>query len=188
MLRLDPRSTALVLIDLQNGVVGMPLAPRSGAEVVQAGRHLADRFRQAGAPVVLVTVDFAADGGDVLRQPVDKPRLPGGRPAGWADLVDGLARPGDLLVTKHQWGAFYGTALDLKLRRRGIRTIVLGGIATNMGVESTARQGWEHGYAVVVAEDATASRTADMHAFAVGTIFPLISRVTASRNIELRND
>jgi nicotinamidase-related amidase len=45
-------------------------------------------------------------------------------------------------VTKHQWGAFYGTDLDVQLRRRGIQTIVLGGVATNIGVESTARQAW----------------------------------------------
>ncbi len=191
MPRLDPDTTALVLIDLQNGAVGMPLAPRSGAEVMQAGRGLADRFRQAGALVVLVNVSWAADRGDALRQPVDDKSVslpPGGFPAEWADLVDGLAWPGDLLVTKHQWGAFYGTALDLQLRRRGIRTIVLGGIATNMGVESTARQAWEHGYEVVLVEDATASRTAEMHEFAVSTILPLISRVTASSDIELRND
>ncbi len=160
MLSLDPRTTALVLIDLQNGILGLPLAPRSGAEVVRIGRELAERFRQAGALVVLVNATWAKDGGDALRQPVDRPRPipPGGYPEGWSNLVDGLAGPGDLLITKHQWGAFYGTALDLQLRRRGIRTIVLGGVATNMGVESTARQAWEHGYEVVVAEDATTER------------------------------
>ncbi|OWK36557.1 hydrolase [Fimbriiglobus ruber] len=191
MIRLNPTTTALVLIDLQNGVVGRPLAPRSGSDVVRAGGELAGRFRQAGALVVLVNVSWADDGRDALRQLVDKPRPvppPGGFPEGWSDLVDGLARPGDLLVTKHQWGAFFGTALDLQLRRRGIKTIVLGGIATNMGVESTARQAWEHAYEVVVAEDATAGLSAEMHAFAIGTIFPMISRVTTTSNIELGND
>jgi nicotinamidase-related amidase len=77
--------------------------------------------------------------------------------------------------------------LDLKLRRRGIKTIVLGGIATNMGIESTARQAWEHGYEVVLVEDATSSFTAEMHGFAVSTIFPRISRVTTASDIELGN-
>ena len=190
MLRLDPKTTALVLIDLQNGVVGLPLAPRPASDVVQVGRELAERFRQAGALVVLVNVTFAKDRSDALRQSVDRPRPvpPGGYPEGWSNLVDGLAKPGDVLITKHQWGAFYGTALDLQLRRRGIGTIVLGGIATNAGVESTARQAWEHAYAVVVAEDATSSGSAEMHAFSIGTMLPMISRVTTASNIDLRND
>ena len=188
MIQVDPRTTALVLIDLQNGVMGLPLAPRSAAEVVRVSVALAERFRQVGAVVVLVNVSFADDR-DRLHQPVDQPMSlqVTSLPAEWSDLVDGLARPTDLVITKHQWGAFYGTALDLKLRRRGIRTIVLGGIATNMGVESTARQAWEHGYEVVLVEDATSSLTTEMHGFAVSTIFPRISRVTTASDIELGN-
>jgi nicotinamidase-related amidase len=188
MIRLDPTTTALVLIDLQKPILGRPMAPRSSQRVIEVGRELADRFRQAGAVVVLVNVNLA-DGRDWPQQSVDRPMsLPmGSLPADHADLVDGLAAPGDLFITKHQWGAFYGTALDLKLRRRGIRTIVLGGVATNMGVESTARQAWEHGYEVVLAEDATASQTPEMHQFAINTIFPLISRVVPSSGIALGN-
>ena len=190
MIQLSATTTALVLIDLQNGIVGRPLAPRSGSDVVKTASELAERFRQNGALVVLVNANWAKDRGDALGQPVDRPRpVPTeGFPDGWSDLVDGLARPGDLLITKQQWGAFYGTPLDLQLRRRGIRTIVLGGIATNMGVESTARQAWEHAYEVVVVEDAMASVSAEMHAFAIGTILPMISRVTTAEKIELRND
>ena len=148
MLILDPRSTALVLIDLQNGIIGTPLAPRSGRDVLATATAFARRFRAAGAPVVLVHFALADDYADALRQPVDQPTpLPaGGLPAGWSDLGGGLAEAGDIGITKRQWGAFYGTELDLQLRRRGIRTIVLGGIATNFGVESTARQAWEHSY------------------------------------------
>lgn len=185
---LPPTSTALVLIDLQNGIVSQPqLAPRAGRDVVAAAQRLADRFRAAGAPVVLVNVAFAADSGDALRQPVDRPSLPppGGLPADWSQLVDGLAQPGDLRVTKHQWGAFYGTDLDVQLRRRGVRTVVIGGIATNMGVESTARQAYEHGYEVIIAEDATASRSAEMHRFAVQHILPLLSRVRQADDLAL---
>ncbi|WP_342361654.1 hydrolase [Terrarubrum flagellatum] len=185
MIELDPRSAALVLIDLQNGIVAMPLAPRTGAEIVAAGRSLAERFRAAGAPVVLVNVGWSADQGDMLRQPVDQAmaRPPGGLPAGWSDLVDGLAQPGDIRITKRQWGAFHGTELDLQLRRRGVNTLVLGGIATNFGVEAVARGAYEHGYAVVVAEDAAASMSAEMHAFSIERIMPRISRVTRAAEI-----
>jgi nicotinamidase-related amidase len=163
----------------------MNLAPRSGPEVLAAAMDLANRFRSAGAPVVLVRVGFAPDFADALRQPVDQPmqRPAGGLPAGWSEFSPGLAHSGDIVVVKRQWGAFHGTELDLQLRRRGIRTIVLGGIATNFGVESTARQAWEHGYEVVVAEDACASVSADLHDTAVRFIFPRIARVTSGEQV-----
>ncbi len=185
MINLDPRTTALVLIDLQKPIVAMPLSPYSGNEIVSVCRSLAETFRRAGARVVLVNVAFAKDFGDALRTTVDEPFSPppGGLPEDWAELVDGLAQPTDLRVTKHQWGAFYGTDLDVQLRRRGIKSIVLGGIATNFGVESTAEQAWERGYEVVVAKDATASRSAEMYAFSIQSILPRISRVTNAANI-----
>ncbi len=187
MMSLPASRTALVLIDLQKGIVGRALAPRPGDDVVARSKRLAGRFRAAGAPVVLVNVAFSADFADAVRTPVDRPFSPppGGFPEDWTELVDGLAEPGDLTVTKRQWGAFYGTDLDLQLRRRGITTIVLGGIATNMGVESTARAAHEHGYAVVVAEDATSSLSADMHGFAFEHIFPMLGRVTTTEAVEL---
>jgi nicotinamidase-related amidase len=180
----DPRTTALVLIDLQNGIVAMPLQPRSGPAVVAAGKALAETFRAAQAPVVLVNVAWAPDFGDAPPSNVDQPlRAAGGMPPDWSKLVDGLAQPSDLRVTKHQWGAFTGTDLDVQLRRRGIRTIVLGGIATNFGVESTARSGWELGYSLVLAEDAMSAPTAEMHAFAVQRIFPRLGRVRKTREV-----
>jgi nicotinamidase-related amidase len=96
-----------------------------------------------------------------------------------------LAAPTDIRVTKHQWGAFYGTDLDVQLRRRSIKTIVLGGVATNMGVESSARQAWERNYALIIVEDATSSLSAEMHAFSVTTILPLIGRVVKAADIDL---
>ncbi len=184
---LDPKSTALVLIDLQKGVLARTTAPHSVDQVFQSARDLITRFRGAGAPVVLVNVGWSNDGKDILRQPVDQPPAipPRGFPEGFMDLVDGLAQPGDILITKRQWGAFHGTELDLQLRRRGIQTIVLGGVATNIGVESTARQAWEHGYAVVLAEDATSALSAEMHAFSITHIMPRIARVSKTIAIEL---
>src|SRR6201998_2516872 len=187
MLELDPKTTALVLIDLQKGIRGHELKPYPADRVTKAGSALADTFREAGAPVVLVNVGFAKDFKDALRQPVDRPFAapPGGFPENFSELIDGLAKPGDILVTKRQWGAFHGTELDLQLRRRGIQTIVLGGVATNMGVESTARQAWEHGYAVVLAEAAPTSLSAEMHAFAFEHVFPRLGRVAKADEIEL---
>ena len=181
----DPKTTALVLIDLQNGTLGMPLAPRSGAEVLETGKALAKRFRAAGALVVLVRVAFSSDFADTPSQEVDQPlkRPPGGLPAAWSTLADGLAQPSDLVVTKRQWGAFYGTELDLQLRRRGIRSIVLGGVATNFGVESTARAAWEHGYDLFLVEDACATITEELHAIALQHIFPRIARIGTAQTI-----
>ncbi|MCQ2004769.1 hydrolase [Rhizobium sp. NRK18] len=188
MISLDPKTTALVLIDLQKGIAqGRTLAPHSGDDVIARGKALAARFREAGSPVVLVNVGWHADLGDGLKQPVDEPmaRPPGGLPADWSELVDGLAEPGDLRVTKRQWGAFNGTELDLQLRRRGIRTIVLGGIATNFGVESTARQAYELGYELVILEDACSTMSEDMHAFPFRYVFPRIARIATSSTMEL---
>jgi len=188
MIELDAKSTALVLIDLQNGILGQSLGPSSGGEVLDVGKVLAGRFRAVRAPVVLVNVGWSTDYADALHQPVDRPvqRPEGGFPPAWSALAEGLAQPGDLFLTKHHWGAFHGTELDLQLRRRGIRTIVLGGVATNFGVESTARQAWERGYAVVLAKDACTSVSAELHEMAVGQIFPRISRVVVSADIALR--
>ncbi len=184
-MQIDPARTALILIDLQKGIVGNKLAPRSGADVVLAADALAQRFRAAGAPVVLVRVEWSRGFPDALRQPVDEPPayLASGLPAGWGDIVDGLAQPGDIPIVKRQWGAFHGTELDLQLRRRGIDTVVLGGIATNFAVESTARQAWELGYAVIAAEDMTASFSTELHDMAIRSIFPRISRVVRCADI-----
>ncbi len=187
MIILPAAATALILVDLQKGIVGLPLAPRSGEAVLAKGKELARRFRIAKAPVVLVNVAFAPDFSDALKAPVDRPMQapPGGFPEDWSELADGLAEASDLKVTKRQWGAFYGTDLDLQLRRRGVTTVVIGGVSTNMGVESTARAAHEHGYAVVLAEDAATTFSAEMHAFAFEHIFPHLGRVARTDEIEL---
>jgi nicotinamidase-related amidase len=174
-----------VLIDLQKAIVGRTLAPYSGSDVLKTAIDLAERFRRVNAPVVLVNVGWSPDFKDALRQPVDQPMTPppGGFPADFMELAEGLKQSGDICITKRQWGAFHGTELDLQLRRRGIQTIVLGGIATNIGVESTARQAWEHGYAIILAEDATSGQSVEMHHFAVKNIFPRISRISNAAGI-----
>ena len=182
MITLDPKTSALVLIDLQQGILAMSTAPRPSSAVLAAGKTLAERFRAANAAVALVRVEWAADFSDAPPGKTDQapPRPPGGFPRVSASLAEGLANPSDILIVKRQWGAFTGTELDLKLRRRGVRTIALAGISTNAGVESTARHAWELGYDVVVVEDACASHSAEAHDFAVKTIFPRIARVTTA--------
>ncbi len=90
-----------------------------------------------------------------------------------------------LAITKRHWGAFHGTELDLQLRRRGIRSLVIAGIATNFGVEMTAREAWQHGYAVVIAEDACSGSGEGLHAFAIERILPRVARVRRAAEILL---
>jgi nicotinamidase-related amidase len=187
MIELDPRNSALVLIDLQKGILGYSLTPVTSQELLERGRALAERFRIAKATVVLVNVAFSPDGADMLRQPVDQaqPLPAGGLPDGWSDFPPGLMQTGDLKITKRQWGAFYGTELDLQLRRRGIRTIVLGGVATHIGVESTARQAYEHGYELLIVTDVTTSSDAEGHEMSMKHIMPRLARVVQSGDITL---
>jgi nicotinamidase-related amidase len=185
MIALPTASTALILIDLQKGIVARQFAPCSFEAVLAKGKGLAQRFRVAKAPVMLVNAAFAPDLSDALKAPVERTMQapPDGYPEDWSELADGLAEASDLKVTRQQWGAFYGS--DLQLRRRGVTTVVIGGVATNMGVESTARAAHEHGYAVVLAEDAATTFSAEMHAFAFEHIFPHLGRVAKTDEIEL---
>jgi nicotinamidase-related amidase len=145
---------------------------------------LAEGFRAAGAPVVRVRVSFSGDLADALRPPVDQPTHYASLPPGWDEFPEPLPLS-DLVITKRQWGAFYGTELDLQLRRRGTRRIVLGGIATNIGVESTARSAAEHGYELVIPEDLCSSLSVETHAFSFKYILPRLARITTSDKITL---
>jgi nicotinamidase-related amidase len=178
------KTSALVLIDLQRGVLAMPLAPHSAATVYERSMRLADRFRAASGLVLRIRVSFSRDLADAPRSPVDQPMNHGTLPPGWDEFPE-APDPSDVVITKRHWGGFHGTELDLQLRRREIGAIVLGGIATNMGVESTARSAAEHGYELVVAEDLCSALDADMHAFSFRHILPRLARVTSSEGIVL---
>ena len=184
---LDPTTTALVMIDLQRGILGMDLAPYDSATILQKSLSLAERFRKAGGLVVPVHVAFGKNGRDAPCGLSDV----GGRaalrqlPADWAEFAEGVVQEEDLVILKQQWGAFTGTKLDSSLRRRGIKTIVLTGIATNFGVESTARFAWELGYNVVIVEDSCTSFGKEVHDMAVNVVFPRIARVVTSDNLTL---
>jgi nicotinamidase-related amidase len=183
-LKLDAATTALVLIDLQQGILAYAKAPRDAAAVLANAAPLAAAFRAARAPVVLVKVGFSPDGGDALKAIVDAPNPAVAPPANWmADPAELPPRPEDIHIVKRQWGAFHGTELDLQLRRRGIRTIVLAGIATSIGVESTGRFAWELGYDIVFVEDATSGPDAAMHANSFEKVFPRLGRVRRTADV-----
>lgn len=182
---LDPRRTAIVVIDLQKGIVGFPGQPYSAASVVANAAALLDAARSAGAQPILVHVGRSPDGGDGLQAACDQPmRMAGALPPDWSELIPELNRqPNDIVILKRQWGAFYGTDLELQLRRRGLHTIVLCGIATAFGVESTARDAYEHGFEQVFAEDAMTDRTTESHTDAIAHIFPRMGRVRSTAEI-----
>ncbi len=186
MLVLDPKATALVVVDLQHGVLALPLTPYDGAQVVARSVELGHAVAGAGGTIVLVNVSYADDYADRPSQPTDAPMsLPtGGLPGDWATLAPEVsALPARVRITKRQQSAFYGTELDLQLRRRGISTVLLCGIATNFGVEATARDAHNHNYAVVIAADACTSVAPTLHEFAVTKILPRIARVRGSSEI-----
>jgi nicotinamidase-related amidase len=171
-------NVALVAIDLQHGIVGLPVTPHSSETVVGNTARLAAACREAGAPVVFVRISHEPDAGAALQPRVDEPGYPPKADPQFAELVEELDRqPGDLVVTKRQWGAFHGTELDTQLRRRGVTDIILTGIATNIGVESTARQSYEHAYHTVIVSDAVSGLSESDHDFAFSRIFPKISQV-----------
>jgi nicotinamidase-related amidase len=182
---LEPRRTAVVVIDLQKGIVGFPGIPHSTPSVVANCVELLAAARSVGAQPVLVHVGRSPDDGDALKMTVDEPmRSAAPMPPDWSELIVELNRqPGDIVILKRQWGAFYGTDLDLQLRRRGMKTIVLCGIATEFGVESTARDAYEHGYELVFAEDAMTARNAESHANSIAHIFPRLGRVRSTAEI-----
>ena len=184
---IDPR-TALVLIDLQNGITAL-VDPAVLAEPVARAAELAAAFRARDLPVILVRTGFAPDGADAPRNRTGVVR-PSGRPAArelaerpsaqvnWTDPLAAVdPRPSDVVVIKHQPGAFHGTDLDVQLRRRGVTGIVLGGVATSLGVESTGRAGYDHGYNLTFAADAMTDPDLDAHEHSLRVTFPKFGEV-----------
>ncbi len=185
-MKLNPATTALVLIDLQEGILPFGLGPHSARDVVARAAKLAQQFRAANAPVILVRVGWSADFAEALKQPVDTQHAAAVLPDNWWDWAAGLGeQESDIKVIKRQWGAFYGTDLELQLRRRGIENIVLAGISTNIGVESTARNAWELGFNLVIAEDVCTAGSAEQHQSSFDWIFPRIAQVRQSGEIVL---
>lgn len=179
-------ATALVVIDLQKGIVAIPTEPHNAALVVENSGKLAEKFRKNDMPVFLVRVEPPADGREILQPSADRSfSTSGAKSPEWCEIVPEMKPEEfrDFIITKRQWGAFYGTELDARLRRRGIDTIVLCGIATDFGVESTARFAYEFGYNQIFAEDAMTGLSAEGHRHAIQEIFPLIGNVRRTEEI-----
>ena len=182
-LELNRARTALVVIDLQKGIVSRKTMPYDPQLVVENAAKLTDAFRKNSIHVILVRVVATSE--DRLNPISDEKWVaPTEMPSDWAEFPEALkAEEADLIITKKQWGAFYGTELDLQLRRRNIDTIVLCGIATNYGVESTARFAYEYGYQQIFAEDAMSAMSEDAHKASVDFVFKRIGRVRETDEI-----
>jgi nicotinamidase-related amidase len=169
-------TSALILIDLQKGIVGS-VRPAVD-EVVANAAALADAFRAHGRTVVLVNVAGGASGR------TDAQAAGGARPSmpdGFADLIPELgSAPDDIRLTKHRWGAFTGSDLDEQLRARGVTQVVLGGVSTSVGVETTARSAYELGYHVVLATDAMLDRDPVCHEHSLTRVFPKLGETSTT--------
>jgi nicotinamidase-related amidase len=178
---LDP-NTALLVVDLQKGLVGLPTAhPVDG--VISNAAALIEAFRARKLPVVLINVDGSAPGR------IERPRPHHAFPTDWTDFVPELNRqPTDHVVTKQTWGAFTGTDLEQHLRASDVTQVVVVGVATSAGVESTARHAHELGFNVALAIDAMTDLDADAHHNSVARIFPKLGETgTAEQLIDLLN-
>lgn len=172
----DPK-TALIIVDLQKGIVGFETA-HPAENVIRNSRRLADAFRERGLPVVLVNVDGGAPGR------TERPRPSGTWPADFAELVPELRQqPGDIVVTKRTWGAFASSDLEQRLKSLGVTQVVVTGIATTAGVESTARQAYEGGFNVTLATDAMTDMSREAHDCSVANIFPRLGETGTTDDI-----
>lgn len=174
---LDP-NTALLVVDLQKGIVGQPLI-HPVSTVAERARALIDAFRARGLPVVLINVAGGAPGRTEQAR-----RLPDRLPEGFTDFIPELGQqPGDIVVTKRTWGAFASTDIEARLRTRGVTQVVVLGVATGTGVESTARQAYEAGFNVTLAVDAMTDARPEAHAYSLQNVFPRLGETGTSQEI-----
>lgn len=193
--RVAPAHTAIVVVDMQNDfcAAGGYLDRKFGCDEA-ANQALADRIaglvaagRAAGACIVWVQAIYddkylpppmlakAAERGDT------EPRCAEG---GWGAEFYRLApEDGDIVVQKHCYSAFQGTPLSGLLRRRGVRTLVVTGVSTNICVESTFRDGHSRGYYIAVPADCVASPAEDLHLATLRNVDSLIGDVTTAGDL-----
>jgi nicotinamidase-related amidase len=175
--QLDPMA-ALVVIDLQKGILAVP----NVSDVIARNAELTRAFREHRLPVVLVNVTGMPPG----RTQAPRPSL-SSLPPDWSDLLPALAPAAtDILITKQCWGAYIGTTLHDQLRQRGVTQIVLTGVATSIGVESTARSAYEHGYNVVLVTDAMTDRDPVCHQHSIDKIFPRLGETATAAEVMSR--
>lgn len=171
------QNTALVLVDLQRGILGYPTI-HPIAEVIERAASLARAFRARSLPVVLVNVAGGAPGR--IEQAHRMGEVPPDFLAFAAELDQ---QPQDQVVTKRTWGAFTNTGLEEALRSAGVTQIVIAGVATSVGVESTARQAHELGFNVTLVLDAMTDMSAEAHANSVARIFPRLGETGCAQDV-----
>ncbi len=184
-LKIIPEKTAFISIDLQKGITSREMQPNKSNDVIKNAAKIAEVARANGIFVVLVNVT-PFDGKDSLNPIVDNKPSWGNmtRSDDWSEIVPEMnPQKNDLKITKRQWGAFHGTELDLQLRRRGIDTIILCGISTNIGVETTAREAYQHGYNQIIAIDACTAMTEEEHISSEKHTFSRIARIRKTEDI-----
>ncbi len=185
--QLNFEKTALVLIDLQKGIVNRPqLEPYSKGEILAKNERLLDKFKNTAGLIVFVYVKNY--GPEMLKPLTDTNASSSGPiPEDYSQFVSPLAYDEEIKnkihVKKHNWGAFYGTDLDVQLRRRGIENIILTGVATTIGCDTTAREAYQHGYNVIAVEDAMTDFNAELHAGIVNGIFKRLGRVRSTEQV-----
>jgi nicotinamidase-related amidase len=173
---LDPK-TALIVVDLQKGLIGSPLTHPLN-KVVERSRALVDAFRAHRLPIVLVNVAGGAPGR------TEQPPRQRSFPPGWTDFIPEIEQqPADIVVTKRTWGAFAGTDLESRLKALGVTQVVICGVATGTGVESTARQAYEQGFNVTLALDAMTDLRAETHDYSIRHVFPRLGETGTAQDI-----
>ena len=174
---IDPK-VALLVVDLQTGLLGPTLNPAVEA-IVERARALIAAFREQDLPIVLINAAGSAPGR------TEQPRRQGGAlPAGFTDFIPELGqRPHDMVVTKRTWGAFANTGLDQRLKAAGVTQVIVIGVATGTGVESTARQVYELGFNVTLAIDAMTDPRSEAHDYSLRCVFPRLGETGSSQEI-----
>ncbi|QYK01398.1 isochorismatase family cysteine hydrolase [Shewanella psychrotolerans] len=163
------RGCALIIVDLQQGIVCMPTV-HPISQVVDNSIKLKTAFKQKQLPVFLINVNGKAPGRNQLSPTTQKPA------ANWAELIPELdVSSDDKCISKQTWGAFHNTDLHQQLQNADVTQVVITGLMTSMGVESTARQAHEHGYNVTLVTDAITDTNLDAHNNSCTHIFPKLA-------------
>ena len=180
------KHTALVLIDLQKGVVRMDTA-HPVKNILLKASMLVDVFRAANLPIVIVHVNpmdaawtkTRVENYSLPQNPVMHTLARMAMPVmGFTDIVPEIQiKPQDILIEKKSWNAFFQTSLNKELKKREITQLVLAGISTSIGVEGTARAASELGYNLIFAIDAMTDKVLESHENSIHNIFPRIGEL-----------
>lgn len=173
------KNTALILIDLQNSIMDLPISHKE--ELIENVNKLIAAFRKKKLPVILVNVKPAGAWTKTRKEAKPAP-LPNSDDA---YKISGKvhAKENDIYITKHSWNAFFETALNDELKKRSVTGIVIGGVSTSIGVEGTARAANELGYNISFATDAMTDTQPLAHERSIQFIFPRMGETGTTNEI-----